>query len=119
MELWEEIFSIAEVLLAESSVSVPTLVAFCRAAEEELRSKLKKNISPENCKNSFCCAGALMAVSSYCAASAAGDPTDFKAGDVSVTTGDQDKAAACLRLQAEMLMAPYCRSGFSFLGVRA
>jgi hypothetical protein len=39
------------------------------------------------------------------------------AGDLTVRQGNVNNAAAYLRSQADLLMAPYTKAGFSFLGV--
>ena len=39
------------------------------------------------------------------------------AGELTIQRGSQSAAARCLRGQAELLMMPYVRDGFAFLGV--
>ena len=44
---------------------------------------------------------------------------EFKAGDLTVKQGskNRDAASQCLQRQAELMIAPYLRDGFSFRGV--
>ena len=44
---------------------------------------------------------------------------EFKAGDLTVKQGskNRDAASQCLQRQAELMIAPYLKDGFSFRGV--
>ena len=92
------------------------LRALCKAAECELAARLRSGVSPEDCRDSFICAAAWMAVAGY--GSAAESCGEFSVADVTVRPGG-NAAAQALRRQAETLMAPWCGGGFSFRGVRA
>ena len=62
-------------------------------------------------------AAAWMALAALDAGNSADGVTQFTAGELSLhrTSG----AAGCLQVQAELLMAPYCKDSFSFRGVRS
>jgi hypothetical protein len=42
---------------------------------------------------------------------------EYPAGELTIQRGSQSAAAQCLRGQAELLMMPYVRDSFAFLGV--
>ena len=46
-----------------------------------------------------------------------GSPERFTAGELTIQRGASSAAARCLRGQAELLMMPYVRDCFAFLGV--
>ena len=41
----------------------------------------------------------------------------FQAGDLSIRRRSMDAASNCLRNQAELMIAPYLKDRFSFMGV--
>ena len=88
----------------------------CAASEAALRSRLRPDISPEDCYDSFVCAAALMAAADFSAVSAGVGVRSFTAGPVSVSREDAAFSRS-LREQAAILMAPWCRDAFRFLEV--
>ena len=46
-----------------------------------------------------------------------GSPERFTAGELTVQRGSASAAARCLRGQAELMMMPYVRDSFAYLGV--
>lgn len=100
------------------------LKSLCRAAEQALTARLRAGVQVDDCYDSFVCAAALLAVSFVPGPSQTGRQVrSFTVGEVSVTAAaaEDTGASACLRTQAELLMAPYCvaaEGGFAFTGVR-
>ena len=124
MTLTEEIYEAAG-KAAPSGTDEALLQRLCRAAEQQLRARLKDAVQPDDCRDAFVCAAAWMALAGVQAgrSAALGCVERFTVGEVSVqTSGAADTAgdtAVSVRAQAEQLMQPYCReSGFSFVGVR-
>lgn len=115
----DEIYALAAVLSPENQPKEPILRALCRAAETELKESLRPEVTPEDCKESFVPAAALLAVSHYAAATGAAgaDVKSFSVGGFSATAEDGGAAGKTLRAQALLLMKPFVKSGFSFLGV--
>lgn len=116
----DEIYAVAAVFAApaEESGAQNALMAMCGAAERELLARLRTGITAESCRESFICAAALLAASAFCAGGAAQGVRSFTVGSVSVATGAENRKAEDMRVQAALLMRPFCRSDFSFAGVR-
>ena len=111
----EEIYALAASFAGAGSGD-EGLRALCKAAECELAARLRPGVTPEDCRDSFICAAAWMALAGY---GTAGESCgEFSVADVTVRPGG-GAAAQTLRSQAETLMAPWCGGGFSFRGVRA
>lgn len=115
----DEIYALAAFLSPDPEPNETVLRALCRAAEKEIAFKLKSNFTPELCKDSFVMAAALVAVSHYEDAlrAANGSVKAFSVGDFSVSADDGGRAGKALRAQAELLMMPFSKNGFSFMGV--
>ncbi len=123
MALTDEIYQMAAVF-APAGTDEQMLFSLCRAAEQSITARLRPGVTADDCRDSFVCAAAWIAVSYLPQSVQTRQVQSFTVGEVSVTAGSPDAdvsgAAACLRTQAELLMAPYCASGggFAFLGVR-
>ena len=82
---------------------------------------LLKNKNPyirlaiEDLRADFIAAGSLLALAAL--SESDGSPERFTAGELTVQRGSPSAAAKCLRGQAELLMMPYVRDSFAFLGV--
>lgn len=115
----EHIKSLASVIAQPSDEEEPLLAALCASAETELRSKLRPNVTPEDCGDAFACAAALLAAAELMPCRPGG-VEQFTAGDVTIrTNGGSIETALAMRRQAEKLLAPYAADeGFAFLGVR-
>lgn len=118
MSLTEQIYAQALVLTQDSTdKNLPLLEVFCRSAENALRQKLRDGITPEDCKADFIAAASLLALA---ALSETDDTAQFEhisAGDLTLRRGSPDSAACCLRYQAEVVMMPYLKDKFAFMGV--
>ena len=77
----------------------------------------REGITPEDCKADFVAAASLYAL----AAMAEADPLmrveQIQIGDVTIKRGGTTAASACLRHQAEMMMAPFLKDNFCFRSV--
>ena len=95
------------------------LRVLCQGAVAVLGSRLREGLTPEDCKADFVAAASLYALSSLNSAEDTGKVEEFKAGDLTVKQGAQNRDAAsrCLQHQAQLMIAPYLRDGFTFRGV--
>lgn len=117
--------TLAEQVAAQVRFLAPELVteetdllnAVCQAAVSSLRSRLREDLEPEECLSDFVTAAGLYAAAALAEIGDLNGVEQFTAGDLTVRRGGGHSAAEHLRQQAAMLMAPYTRSGFSFLGV--
>lgn len=118
MTLIEQIFAQAMTLAGSLDPQQTALLkVLSRSACACLSGQLRSGLTPEDCLADFIGAASLMALA---ALSEAGEPAaveSFTAGDVSVRKERNSAAANCLRYQARVMMMPYIRDPFSFLGV--
>ena len=118
MNLTEQICSQAKLLIRDlEETDVPLLEMLCRSAEVTMRAKLRKGISPEDCKADFIAAASLYALAAMTEISEGARIEQVTAGDLTLRRTGTDAAACCLRYQAEMMMLPYMKDGFAFMGV--
>lgn len=118
MSILEEAAAMARTFVTAEQADEEVLLRCCKAAEAELLSGLKSGITEEDCRDSFVCACAWLALSYLCAGRSSG-PEQFTVGDVSIRRGGEDISARCLRTQAKLAMAPYMTDEtFAFKGVR-
>lgn len=118
MSLTEEVIAqagfIAQDLESLDSKFVETV---CRAAVASLEARLRDDLTAEDCQADFVTAAGMLAVA---ALTEIGDWTgveQFTAGDLTVKRKKPESAVDYLRFQAELLMAPYLKTAFTFMGV--
>ncbi len=118
MTLTEQINAQASVLIRDlQDGDRPLLEVLCRSAEVALLAKLREDVSPEDCKADFVAAASLYALAALTEMDGATQPEQFKAGDITLRRSGTDAAVCCLRYQAEMIIKPYVKDNFSFVGV--
>ena len=118
MSLTEQIYAQALVLTQDSTAeNLPLLEIFCRSAENALRQKLRSGISPEDCKADFIAAASLLALAALSESDDLAQMEHIRTGDITLRRGSTDSAACCLRYQAELMMLPYMKDRFAFMGV--
>ena len=117
MSLTEQVFNQARFMAQEMTQDQQDLLnVVCKAAVASLESRLRDNLSPEDCLSEFVTAAGMYALA---AMTDIGDWTGLEqlsAGDLTLRRGENG-AANYLRTQAELLMAPYLKIGFLFRGV--
>ncbi len=118
----EEIFRLALSLCPGiSSQEEEMLRLMCNAAAQELKSRLRCGVSPEDCAESFCLAAALLAVSNLQTSGGIGEIASFTVGHVTIRRAEGTESTertGGLRQQALEILAPYMTGNFAFLGVR-
>ena len=118
MTLTEQIYAQACLLATELPVEKEEMLrTVCRAAEVSLETKLRSNLSPEDCRDDFTMAASMYAVAAMSELSDMNQLEQITAGDLTLRRSGGTLAANCLRTQADMLMAPYVKKGIAFLGV--
>lgn len=118
MSLTEQINAQALVLIQDSTdVNLSLLEVLCRSAENALRQKLRDGILPEDCKADFVAAASLYALAALSEVDDTAQMEQIRIGDLTLRRGSTDSAACCLRYQAEVMMAPYLKDSFTFMGV--
>ena len=118
MELHETAVRLALAFLGDLSEEMQAaLDQLCRAAEQQLQTRLRPGLSPADCEACFTCAAAWMAMAALLQGRDSDGISTFAASDLSVTC--RGSGGADLKRQAEEIMGPYLDDGFAFLGVRA
>lgn len=116
MTLTDQIYAQALMLSGDLTPQQDALLqVLCRASKATLAARLRSGVTPEDCRADFVTAGSLLALAAL--SEGDGSPERFTAGDLTVQRGSADSAAKCLRRQAELLLMPYVRDCFAFLGV--
>ncbi len=116
MTLEEQIYAQALVLTGNLTLQQDALLrVLCRVARNTVAGRLRPGLTPEDIRSDFISACSLTAL----AALSEGDskPERVTAGELTIHHGDANAAAKCLRGQAELILIPYVRDGFAFLGV--
>ena len=118
MTLTEQVYSQAVLVSGVDAAGQELLLeVLCQSAVSGLTRQLRDGITPDSCKADFVAAASLYAL----AALAEADPLlrveQIQIGDVTVKRGGSTAASACLRHQAEMMMAPFLKDNFCFRSV--
>jgi len=118
MTLTELVYGQARMIAPELSAENQELLkAMCRAAAVSLESKLRDNLTAEDCREEFVTAAGLYAVAAMSELTDMGQLEQITAGDLTLRKTNGAPAANCLRAQAEMLIAPFLKKGVAFMGV--
>ena len=120
MTLSEQVYAQALLLAGELDERQSQLLqVLCSAATSSLESRLRDGITAEDCKADFIAAASLYALASLGDVEETVQVEEFKAGDLTVrqSISGRDAASNCLQRQADMMILPYLKDRFSFLGV--
>ena len=95
------------------------LKTLCQVAASYLESRLRDGLTPEDCKADFVAAASLMALAALNSYRAEDYSEQISMADFSMKTASsyKDVASNCLRTQAELMIAPYLKDRFAFMGV--
>ena len=120
MMLSDQVYAQALLLAGElEEKQCQLLQILCTAATSSLEARLRDGITPEDCKADFIAAASLYALATLDGISETLQVEEFQAGDLTIRQSSDRKAAAsnCLRRQADMMILPYLKDRFAFLGV--
>ena len=116
MNLTDQIYAQALVMVGSLSPEQDALLrVLCQAAKATLAGRLRKGVTPADCRADFISAGSLLALAALSESDTG--PERFTAGDLTIQKSGGSAAARCLRSQAELILMPYVRDCFAFLGV--
>ena len=117
MTLRDQVYAQAALLAGQlEGAQMDLLGALCTAATASLTARLREGLTPNDCKADFIAAASLYALAALNAVDEKG-VEQFTAGDITVKKGGSDAASNCLQRQADMMILPYLKDRFSFLGV--
>ena len=118
MTLKEQVFAQAAMLAGElDRQQTDMLSILCASSTASLTARLKDGITPEDCKADFVAAASLYALAALNETAGRDGIEEFKAGDLTVKRSGADAASRCLHNQAELVIAPYLKDRFAFVGV--
>lgn len=118
MTLTEQAYTQARLMAQElSEENQAMLEAVCSAAVTSLKLRLRDNVEPEDCMSDFVTAAAMYALAAMAGVGSMAQLEQMTAGDLTLRCSGNDAAGNCLRAQAEMLMRPYLKESFVFMGV--
>ena len=120
MTLTEQIFAQALLLAGDlTERQIQILSALCYGAASSLEKRLRDGLTPDDCKADFIASASLLALAAMAGISEDVPVEQISVGDFSVKKGSKtyDAASNCLRAQAELMIAPYLKDNFSFMGV--
>ncbi len=120
MMLADQVYAQAAMLAGKLEEKQAGLLrVLCGISTSSLTARLKEGLTPGDCKADFVAAASLYALAALNEAAQDTDLQEFKAGDLSIKKGSSGKDAAsrCLERQAEMIIGPYLKDHFAFLGV--
>ena len=118
MTLSEQVYAQAALLAGELSERQNGILrALCTASAASLAARLREGLRPEDCKADFVAAASLLALAALNGVAEDTAVEQITAGDLTIKKGSRDAASNCLRAQAELMITPYMKDRFSFMGV--
>ena len=120
MTLAEQVFAQAALLAGELDERQTDLLSIlCTSATTSLICRLRDGLTPDDCRADFVAAASLFAIAAMNSVDENVKVSEFKAGDLTVKQdfSSRDAASRCLQHQAELMIMPYLKDRFSFVGV--
>ena len=120
MSLTDQVLAHALLLAGELTERQQTVLeALCSSATSSLNARLRDGLTAEDCKADFIASASLLALAAMAGISEDVPVEQITVFDFSVKKGKTtyDAASNCLRAQAELMMTPYLKDNFSFVGV--
>ena len=119
MRLNDQVFNQAELLAGDMEETEKELLRLlCGAAVSTLRSQLRQELTPEDCREDFVAAASLYALAQWYQGKQGQDMEEFSAGDLTVKQGaGAARSPEALKAQALALLKPYRVDSFRFMGV--
>lgn len=118
MTLEDQIYVQAEVLAGKVDPAKGAMLrTLCHGVTAALTARLRPGLKPEDCKADFIAAGSLFALAALSSVDETSQLEQITVGDVVLKRRGGDTASNCLHNQAELIIAPYVKDRFAFLGV--
>lgn len=118
MTMTEQTYAQALLLAGELTAQQQQILhALCTAKVSMLTARLRRGLTPEDCKADFIASASLLALADLSSLGGGETIEQISAGDFTIRKSRQDAASNCLRAQAELMIAPYLKDRFSFRGV--
>ena len=118
MTLAEQVYTQSLLMAGELEPKQERLLkTLCDGITASLSAKLRPGLTPEDCKADFIAAASLYALATLSAAMDPDRVEQLQAGELTIRRRDAEPAVKCLQNQADLMIAPYLKDRFSFLGV--
>lgn len=118
MMLTQQVFDQAALLAAPlEEKQKKLLMLLCQSAVCALRTRLREDLTEEDCQQELVNAASLLALADLWQAQQDGTMAEFRAGDLTVKNRDSDAVSQCMRDQARQIIAPFLQDCFAFQGV--
>lgn len=119
MTLKDQVYAQAALLAGQMETEQSDMLnVLCIAATASLAARLKDGLRPEDCKADFIASASLFALAALNGVKDSAALEQISAGDLTIKRGNSSDAASnVLRNQAELMIAPYLKDNFSFVGV--
>ena len=119
MTLKEQVYAQAALLAGQlETEQAHMLSVLCTASTASLAARLKDGLRPEDCKADFVAAASLFALAALNGVKDGASLEQISAGDLTVRkVNNSDAASNVLHNQAELMIAPYLKDRFTFMGV--
>ena len=119
MTLKEQVYAQAALLAGQMETEQADMLrVLCTASTASLAARLKDGLRPEDCKADFIASASLFALAALNGVKDGGALEQISAGDLTIRkSGKGDAASNVLRNQAELMIAPYLKDCFTFVGV--
>jgi hypothetical protein len=117
MTLTEQVYAQALLLSGDLEARQEALLKLlCGSVVSSLTARLREGLRPEDCLADFIAAASLLALSELDSVANV-QAEQITAGDFTIRKHSNDAASNCLRAQAELMISPYLKDRFSFMGV--
>ena len=118
MMLTKQVYAQAALLAGQlEEQQTELLKLLCQAAVSGLSSRLRDGMTADDCKADFVAAASLYALAALNEADKSASMEEFKAGDLTVKRSGMDTSSRCLQRQADLIIQPFVKDSFAFLGV--
>lgn len=118
MSITDQVYSQARFMANETTAENEALLrTLCQVVVAALTARLREDVTPEDCLSDFVTAAGMYVLAVMAETADLTGVEQLSAGDVTLRRSSTNRAADRLRSQADLLMAPYLRTNFTFMGV--
>ena len=118
MSVADQVYAQVRFMADETAAENEALLrVLCQTVVAALTARLREELTPEDCLSDFVTAAGMYTLAIMAETGDLTGVEQLTAGDMTLRRGSTNRGADRLRSQAELLMAPYLKSAFTFLGV--
>ena len=118
MMLTEQVYHQAALLAGQlEEQQTQMLRLLCQVSASGLEKQLRDGLTAEDCRADFVAAASLYALAALDQTGREDVLEEFRAGDLTVKRKNMDTSSRCLQRQADLIIQPFLKDRFTFLGV--